>query len=174
METFMRIATMLACAAAIVGAASDRSSAEPDRSSVTKIAVFGFELQDVSPAGALGKPTTSDASLQKATTAAREELASSGRYGIVSIDDADAKPGKGRALGDCDGCEAPVALKLGAQQSMIGIVQRVTQTDYYVVLVIRDASTGKIVNAQSANFAGGEEGWASGVRRLIKRQVLAQ
>jgi hypothetical protein len=168
----MRIATLIACTAAMVGAMSDRASAEPVGSNVIKIAVFGFELQDVSPAGALGKATTSDTSLRKATTAAREELQSSGRYGIVSIDGVDAKPARGRALRDCDGCEAEIARKLGAQQTMIGIVQRVTQTDYYVVVVMRDANTGKIVNAQVANFAGGEEGWASGVRRIIKRQVL--
>ena len=165
----MRIAMLIACTAAIVGAMSDRASAEQVGSNVVKIAVFGFELQDVSPAGALGKATTSDTSLQKATTAAREELQSSGRYGIVSIDGVE-----GRALRDCDGCEAEIARKLGAQQTMIGIVQRVTQTDYYVVVVMRDANTGKIVNAQVANFAGGEEGWASGVRRIIKRQVLPQ
>jgi hypothetical protein len=70
----MRIATLIACTAAMVGAMSDRASAEPVGSNVIKIAVFGFELQDVSPAGALGKGTTSDTSLQKATTAAREEL----------------------------------------------------------------------------------------------------
>ncbi len=170
----MRIATLLACIAAMIGAMSDRSISGSAGSNVVKIAVFGFELQDVSPAGALGKVTTSEASLQKATTAAREELKNSGRYGIVSIDGVDAKPARGRALRDCDGCEAEIARKLGAQQTMIGIVQRVTQTDYYVVVVMRDASTGKIVNAQVANFAGGEEGRASGVRRIIKRQVLPQ
>jgi len=55
---------------------------------------------------------------------------------------------------------------------MIGVVRRATQTDYYVGIEIRDARTGKLVNAQSANFAGGEEGWASGVRMLLDHQVL--
>jgi hypothetical protein len=55
---------------------------------------------------------------------------------------------------------------------MIGVVRRATQTDYYVGISIRDASTGKLVNEQAANFAGGEEGWASGVRILLDHQVL--
>ena len=65
-----------------------------------------------------------------------------------------------------------MALKLGAQQSLIGVVRRATQTDYYIAIEIRDARTGKLVNQQAANFAGGEEGWASGVRMLLDHQVL--
>ena len=122
----------------------------------------------------VGKPTTSDESLQKATVAAREQLAGSGRYSIVSVDGVDAAQVHDRTLRNCDGCEATIARKLGAQQSMIGIVNRATQTDYYIAVVIRDTSTGKVIDSQAANFAGGEEGWASGVRMLIKHQVLVQ
>jgi hypothetical protein len=41
-----------------------------------------------------------------------------------------------------------------------------------LLIVIRDARSGKLIDQQGANFAGGEEGWASGVRMLIKHQVL--
>jgi hypothetical protein len=140
-----------------------------------RIAVFEFELEDLTPAANLvGKQTSSDESLQKVTAAARDQLSSSGRYTIVGVDAVDAKPVRDRTLHDCNGCEAALARKLGAQQSMIGIVRRATQTDYYIMVVIRDARTGKVVNAQSANFAGGEEGWPTGVRMLIKHQVLVQ
>ncbi len=166
----MRIVLILTCIAAIAGAT--RASAETASSDPIPIAVFGFELEDISPAGSLGQHTTSEVSLQKTTEAARDQLKSSGRYAIVSIDDAEAKSPDGKALRDCDGCETPIAKKHGAQQSMIGIVRRVTQTDYYIVVVIRDVETGKIVNAQVANFAGGEGGWASGVRTLLRHQVL--
>jgi hypothetical protein len=65
-----------------------------------------------------------------------------------------------------------MALPLGAQQSMIGLVRRATQTDYYIEITIRDTRSGEIVNQQAANFAGGEEGWATGVRILLDHQVL--
>jgi hypothetical protein len=45
-------------------------------------------------------------------------------------------------------------------------------TDYYVWIQISDARTGKVLNQQAANFAGGDDGWASGVASLIKHQVL--
>ena len=78
-----------------------------------------------------------------------------------------------KSLQSCDGCEAALALQLGAEQSMVGVLTRVTQTDYYVRIQIRDARSGKLLDQEEANFAGDEEGWATGVRMLIKHQVLA-
>ena len=106
------------------------------------------------------------------TTAGGDEGAGPAHYTIVSVDGADAKAVRDHTLRNCDGCEAAIARKLGAQQSMLGIVRRVTQTDYYILVVIRDANTGKILDSQAANFAGGDEGWASGAKVLIMYQVL--
>jgi hypothetical protein len=39
---------------------------------------------------------------------------------------------------------------------------------------IRDSRTGKILDQQAANFAGGEDGWASGARMLIRHQILVK
>lgn len=173
----MRVAAFFLCAIVTFGGMSVRSTAAPARSGPIKIAVFGFELDDVSPAEAYGgKPAartdSSQTELQLATKEAREELAGSKHYSVVSVDGVDAKPIKDHTLRNCDGCEAAIARKLGAQQSMLGIVRRVTQTDYYIVVVIRDAKTGKILDSQAANFAGGDEGWASGAKVLIMYQVL--
>jgi hypothetical protein len=77
-----------------------------------------------------------------------------------------------KSLRNCDGCEAGIALQVGAEQSLIGVVTRVTQTDYYVQIQIRDCKTGKVLNQQQANFAGADDGWASGARMLIKHQIL--
>ena len=104
---------------------------------------------------------------------ARRMLAESGRYRLVDVSNADAKPVKEKSLRNCEGCAAGIALQLGADQSLIGVVTRVTQTDYYVSIQISDARTGKVLDQQEANFAGAADGWASGVRMLIKHQVLA-
>jgi len=147
---------------------------DPDKARPVKIAVFDFELEDVSPAASLlGKTTSSAASMEKVSSEARRVLAESGRYSLIDVSKVGAKPVTERSLRNCDGCEAGIALQLGAKQSLIGVVRRVTQTDYYVLIQIRDARTGKMLNQQDANFAGGDDGWASGVRMLIKHQVLA-
>ena len=148
-------------------------AADAEKSSPVKIAVFDFELEDVSPASSLlGKTTSSAANMEKVSSEARRVLVQSGRYSLIDVSKVDAKTVTEKSLRNCDGCEASIALQLGAEQSLIGVVRRVTQTDYYVLIQIRDARTGKILNQQEANFAGGDDGWASGVRMLIKHQVL--
>lgn len=138
-----------------------------------KIAVFDFELEDLSPSAALlSKPTASASAIDSVSNAAREELTHSGRYIVIDASKVDAKSVEQKRLRDCGGCEAGIAQQLGAQESLIGLVTKVTQTDYYVVIRIRDARTGKILDQEEANFAGDEEGWATGVRMLIRHQVL--
>jgi hypothetical protein len=148
-------------------------AADAEKSPPIKIAVFDFELEDASPAASLlGETTSSAAIMNKVSTEARRILAESGRYSLIDVGKVDAKPVLEKSLRNCEGCDAGIALQLGAEQSLIGIVRRVTQTDYYVLIQITDARTGKVLNQQEANFAGGPDGWASGVRMLIKHQVL--
>jgi len=145
----------------------------PPRPSVVKLAVFDFELDDVSPAASfLAQTTSHEADMEKVSSEARRMLAESGRFILVDVSKVDAEPVRAKSLRNCNGCEAGIALQAGAEQALIGMVRRVTQTDYYVLIQISDAQTGKVLNQQEANFAGGPDGWASGVRMLIKHQVL--
>lgn len=144
-----------------------------------KIAVFDFELEDVSPAASQQRasPTAtgsdSAAIMQKVSNEARRLLLQSGRYTLVDVSKSNARPVIDKSLRDCDGCEAGIALQLGAEQAMVGVVRRITMTDYYVMFQISDCRTGKVLDQQVANFAGGDDGWASGVGMLIRHTVLA-
>jgi hypothetical protein len=145
----------------------------PPRPAVVKLAVFDFELEDATPAAALlGQTARNDVAMEKINNDARLVLAKSGRYLLVDVSRVNAQPVREKSLRNCDGCEAAIALEAGAEQALIGVVRRVTQTDYYVQVQITDARTGKVLNQQSANFAGGPDGWSSGVRMMLKHQVL--
>ena len=149
-------------------------AAPPPRPSVVKLAVFDFELEDATPAAALlGQTTSTEAAMQKVSREARRILTESGRYILIDPTGTDAEPVPPKGLRNCEGCEAGIALRAGADQALLGIVRRITQTDYYVVIQITDARAAKVLDQQAANFAGGPDGWASGVRMLIKHQVLA-
>jgi hypothetical protein len=138
-----------------------------------KIAVFEFELEDSSPpAVLLNQPVSSAALMDRVSGAAREELTRSGRYLVIDASKADTQSVAAKGLRNCDGCEAGVATQLGAEQSLIGVISKVTATDYYVVIQIREARTGKVLDSEGALFAGDEQGWPSGVRMLIRHQVL--
>ncbi|HUI59006.1 MAG TPA: DUF2380 domain-containing protein [Steroidobacteraceae bacterium] len=165
---FLAVGLVLSAASAFSSAAAETVAPPP-----VKIAVFNFELQDDTPASALlNQATSSTASIDRVSREARRVLAQSGRYQVIDVSQVHPDPAKGKTLRTCDGCEAGIALQLGADQSAIGVVQRATQTDYYIVIRIRDARTGKVVDQQEANFAGSEEGWPTGVRMLIQHQIL--
>jgi hypothetical protein len=140
-----------------------------------KIAVFDFELEDASAAGAaaMGDAAADSSRMHAVTDEARRVLAQSGRFSIIDTNGVDAQPVKDRALRNCDGCDAAIALKLGAERSLIGVVTRVAKTEYYVSLRITDTGTGKVINEQSAFFTGADDAWASGVRMLLKHGILA-
>jgi Protein of unknown function (DUF2380) len=157
-----------------LGVACLAAPAAPVTKPPVKIAVFDFELDDASPAASLVGATTSSAdAMDKVSAEARRVLVQSGRYSLIDVSQVEAKPVKQKLLRECDGCQNGIALALGAEQSLIGVVRRVTQTDYYVVIQISDCRSGKVLDQQAANFAGGDDGWASGVRMLIRHGVLA-
>jgi hypothetical protein len=156
--------------ASLPALAADAGSAPPVR-----IAVFEFELEDVSPAGAssTGESAADSTRMKAVTSEARRVLAQSGRYSLVDVSQVDATPVTDKTLRDCNCCEIGIAWRLGAEQSLVGVVRRISMTDYYVLIQISDCRTGKVLNQQAANFAGGDDGWASGVRMLLRHGVLA-
>jgi hypothetical protein len=148
---------------------------EDPKPAAIKIAVFDFELDDQRPAAALLNQGSSPASaLHKVSSAARLELAGSGKYNVIDASGTDMNTVANKSFRSCDGCEATLARALGADQALIGVVKRATQTDYYLWMQIRDARTATILDQQAANFAGDEDGWASGARMLIRHQILVK
>jgi hypothetical protein len=141
-----------------------------------KLAVFDFELLDVS-GGALLIPESAEdlEQLRLATEEARRLISQSGRYALVDIGGADAEAVKALKLNDCDGCDAAVAAKLGADQSLIGIVTRVTRTDYAVTYKLRDAHSGKLIGVQQTDLrSGANDSWPRGAAWLIENKLLTR
>jgi hypothetical protein len=134
-----------------------------------RLAVFQFELQDSSAAA--GNDSERDAeiaTLRYLTSDAREALQKSGRYSVVDTDHTDAPAVHEHALHRCDGCDAPIALTLGADQSLVGVIVKVEQGSYAVEMKIRDARSGKVLNSARGTFLGGFAQWDGGVRSLLR------
>lgn len=134
------------------------------------LAVFEFELEDTTAAPA-GASATSDASyLAEVTASVRESLGQSGRYRIVDVG---GEAAKARALRDCNGCEAAIAQKLGADQSLIGVVRRVSRTEYTLGFQVRDARTGAVLaRGDSGLRLGADYSWKRGAVRLVSDRLI--
>lgn len=139
-----------------------------------KLAVFNFELEDASAgASVTGEAQSDEVKLADVTGEVRQLLAKSGRYSVIDIGGADAAATPAHTLHDCGGCDAPVALKSGAEQSFVGVVRRISRTEYTIRFQIRDAHSGAIVSAADSGLRmGADYAWGRGAVRLIKDRLL--
>jgi len=137
-----------------------------------KLAVFDFELEDTSAAiSGIASDTTE---LANATEAIRRLLTQSGRYRVIATGD-DVDTAKTRSLHDCGGCDAAIALKLGADQSLVGVIRRVSRTEYTFRFALRDARTGDLISGGDSGLRmGANYSWSKGASRLISDHLLDQ
>ncbi len=161
-----------ATAAWLLAARAQQARADP---SPIKIAVFNFELDDFSSgAGIAGDNAADVTQLDRATSDARRLIAESGRYSLVDVSSAEGEAVKGRSLRQCNGCEAAIALKLGADQSFVGVVTRISRVEYAVRFQIRDAHTGALVLARQTDLQmGADYSWNRGAAALISKGLLS-
>jgi hypothetical protein len=140
-----------------------------------KIAVFDFVLNDRSAGGGIIAQDAIDTeNLKMSTEEARRMLAESGRFSIVdaggAADDVIAAGG----IQHCNGCEGALAKKLGADQSMAGIVTRVNRTEYTLQILVRNAETGAVVsNVFTGLRMGANYAWPRGVKWLMTNRILS-
>jgi Protein of unknown function (DUF2380) len=139
-----------------------------------KLAVFDFELDDYSAGASIAVDRDADeAHMRHVSAEVRRLIEQSGRYRLVDVTKSDAPAVKDRSLRDCNGCEAGVALALGAQQSLIGVVRRITRTEYVVLFRLRDAKSGTVLTSQESDLRmGANYAWSRGAVRLIKDRLL--
>jgi hypothetical protein len=141
-----------------------------------RIAVFPFELEDFGAAAGYVPPDDIDREqLRLSTEEARRLIAASGRYQLVDVSAVNNEAAKAGKLRDCDGCDARIAAGLDADQSMIGIVTRITRMEYAVTYRIRDARSGAIVAVGQTDLRmGANVAWSRGARWLIQNRLLEQ
>jgi hypothetical protein len=101
-------------------------------------------------------------------------LSASGRYSIIDTGSVAGEVTSAGGLQPCNGCDGPLAKKLGADQSMVGVLTRVNRTEFTLQILVRDAQTGAVV---SNNFTGLRMGanyaWPRGVKWLMENRILS-
>lgn len=163
MKFWQSFAMILACAVLLCPAAG---LAAPLRA-----AIFGFEFDDTSPEAPRPEEM---ARLRMLDGELRELLRRSGQY--VSADMTPvAAAAQARDLWSCNGCETALARQAGAQVSVIGWVQKVSNLILNINLVIRDAASGRMLHAGSVDIRGNtDESWSRGLRYLVQNRILSQ
>ncbi len=163
------LAAIVLCCVAGYAAAGEAPAPVP-----IKIAVFPFELEDFRAAGQEGSAPNETSYLAQSTEEAKRQLLQSGHYLPVDTSGADLSAAKAAGLRNCGGCEAPTALKLGADQALIGVVTKISMTEYTIRFQVRDARTGTVLSSLFTDLRiGADYSWSRGVRWLVQNRLLA-
>lgn len=152
--------TLMCCGAA---------GAEP-----AKLAVFDFELFDTSLQGEIDGPRKDEQDrLLRAAAQVRKGLSDSGKYSIVDIAPASAAAHASN-LQECGGCDVKLAQQLGADLVITGLVQKVSNLILNMNIYLRDAHSGQLITAMSADFRGNtDESWSRTTSYLLRNRLLA-
>jgi hypothetical protein len=150
--------------------AAGRSEPKPP----IKLAVFDFELDDFSAGGPIaGESPTETAMLRRATILARERLAQSGLFEIIDGSASTHEMVTSHWLRKCNGCEAEIARKLGADMSFIAFFRKISVMEQYLEFQIRDARTGVLMNISQTDLRGEtDESWSRAVVWLIRYRLV--
>lgn len=166
----MRLNRLIPAAAVITLLTVTLGAAEP----TVKIAVFDFELQDFSAAEAQTPDAIDARYLTEATDQTRRLLTQDPHYRLIDTTSTSAPEAKNRTLRDCNGCEAGIARELGADRSLIGIVSRISRTEFTVKIQIRDAKTAALITEQTTPLQmGANYAWPRGATHLVKDHLLS-
>ena len=149
--------------------------AAPAGAEKPRIAMFGFELIDTSIEGELSGPRADEQErLVMISDQLRRALKESGRYTLVDIAPMRDRIEQAGMLHGCNGCEADIARTLGADMSMAGTVQKVSNLILNVNIYMRDAATGELLGTHSVDIRGNTDAsWTRGVSYIVRNRLLA-
>jgi hypothetical protein len=161
------------CAALTIGALTPQAGRAEIKYPI-KLAVFDFELDDFSAGGPIaGESPVETARLHAATLQARRFLAESGLFEIVDVSGAQNEEVKTHWLRKCNGCDAAIAKRLGADMSLVGVYRKVSIMEQNLNMLIRDAATGEVMKATQADLRGEtDESWSRALAWMLKHRVV--
>lgn len=150
------------------------AQAQAQSSERLKLAIFDIELDDFSAGGPIaGESPEETARLQRMTALARELLAQSGLFDIVDGSASTDQRVKDHWLRKCNGCDADIALALGADLSFVCFFRKISVMEQNLDIRIRDARTGKLAHAAQADLRGETDlSWSRALKFVIKYQLV--
>lgn len=146
----------------------------PASAAPLKVAAFDFELLDTSLQGAVnGSQPEERRRLSNVTEQLRKALEQTGNYLVLDIAPVNAAA-QASNLQACGGCDVQFAQKLGADLAITGVVHKVSALILNMNIYLRDAHTGQLITAVSADFRGNtDESWSRAMSYLLRNRLLA-
>lgn len=137
------------------------------------VAVFDFELIDTSLEGATNGPRADEqARIVEIGRRLRQKLTQSGKFRVFDVAPVAAKA-HAVHLQECGGCDADLARRLGAELSITGTVQKVSNLILNMNIYVRKVATDRLIAAMSADMRGNtEESWTRTLDWLVRNRLF--
>ena len=163
-----RAAIFTLCALAFPPAESVAADAK------TSVAAFDFELYDTSLEGELrGENEAEQRRLAAISDRFRQLLTESARYDVIDLLPASREIAAVGMFRGCNRCDVKIARGLGAEVSMTGVVQKVSNLILNINIYVRDVRSGDLLQVMSADIRGNtDRSWARGVSWLVRNRLL--
>ncbi|WP_300059239.1 DUF3280 domain-containing protein [uncultured Roseobacter sp.] len=140
-----------------------------------RVAFFGLTLLDTSlQTIASGENTAEQARLAVLEEMVAERFVQEG-YVLVDIEPARTEIDRVVNLAKCYGCDTRIAVQLGADYSLVGEVQKVSDLILAINLQLRAAETGDMVKGGVVDIRGNtDESWQRGMRYILKNRFFVE
>ncbi|WP_299673222.1 DUF3280 domain-containing protein [uncultured Roseobacter sp.] len=140
-----------------------------------RVAFFGLTLLDTSlQTSASGENTAEQARLAVLEEMVAERFMQEG-YVLVDIEPARTEIDRVVNLAKCYGCDTRIAVQLGADYSLVGEVQKVSDLILAINLQLRAAETGDMVKGGVVDIRGNtDESWQRGMRYILKNRFFVE
>jgi hypothetical protein len=159
----MRLITLL-----FLGFASAATAGE-------KVAFFGLTLLDDSLQGAMqGEDPAQIARIAMLEEIVRDRFLAEG-YELLDITPVQSDLDRIVNPAKCYGCDTRMATDLGADFSLVGEVQKVSNLILAMNLQLRDAATGDLVRGGVVDIRSNtDESWQRGMRYILKNRIFRE
>jgi len=157
------------------------ATAPPEKAAKIRAVVFDMELEDYSAGGPLAGESPAEASrLRRVTAQVREQLARSGQYEVIdpsadnpALSEANKNAMRQHRLWQCNGCEADIAKAYGADESILGVFNKVSVMEQSLVFQIRDARTGADLGRVGTDLRNETDAsWSRAVEFVVQHRLL--
>lgn len=148
-------------------------------SGAAKTAIFPFEMVIEQQMGSVGLPPVPNEAERSRLELVTEELTrllkETGKYEPLDLSSVNSDIEERSPFNTCDGCEAEVAKKAGAELSVLGVVHEATAVLLNVSIFVRNTGDGTLRNSMAVSIhENDDKGWLRAVRWLVKNRLSDQ
>jgi hypothetical protein len=136
-------------------------------------AYFGLHFIDTSTEGEMNGPRADETARLEMLDAFIAEGLTTGGLTLVDIAPAAERLATVKNPEHCNGCDIEIARELGADYSVVGEVQKVSNLILAINLYVRDAETGAQIRGQAVDIRGNtDDSWRRGARYILKNNIF--